>query len=84
METIAELILCSDLGDACSAAGPTRAGLGAGAPGNHTVAQHGPERYAIDDTDVWLMLERPPKFDPSWPHKIDLVVAPKRVAALTP
>lgn len=40
----------------------------------HTVAQHGPERYEIDDTGVWLMLERPPQFEPSWPHKIDLVV----------
>jgi hypothetical protein len=41
----------------------------------HNVNQHGPERYAIDDTDVWLMLQRPDQFAPSEPHVIDLLVA---------
>lgn len=50
----------------------------------HAVARHGPERYAIDNTEVWLMLERPPQFDPSWPHKIDLSVAPNLVRTLSP
>ena len=41
----------------------------------HDVNQHGPERYAIDDTEVWLMLQRPEQFLPSEPHVIDLSVA---------
>jgi hypothetical protein len=41
----------------------------------HNISQHGPERYAIDQTDVWLMLQRPEQFLSSEPHVIDLFVA---------
>lgn len=40
----------------------------------HTISQHGPERYAIDDAEVWLMLQRPEQFLSSEPHVIDLIV----------
>jgi len=48
----------------------------------HSVNEHGPELYAIDDTDVWLRLERPPQFAPAAPHKIDVIVAPNRIKSL--
>jgi hypothetical protein len=41
----------------------------------HNISQHGPERYAIDDAEVWLMLQRPEQFLPAEPHVIDLFVA---------
>jgi hypothetical protein len=41
----------------------------------HNVNQHGPERYVIDDTDVWLMLQRPERFASAEPHIVDLLVA---------
>jgi hypothetical protein len=48
----------------------------------HNISQHAPERYAIDDTDVWLMLQRPEPFHPSEPHVIDLLVArPNRLGS---